>query len=374
MSVDYDIWDFEDPQKELTNFAAKWNYDIPKKISDTLFEIKLCDQDWLFVSKYGVLVFLKRFDRDFGETASDIIEWKETISKEYIENRNTEPHILLDKYHNFFAQKLDCVWIFQPKVHYTLICYAPESENFNDKGKQKHYLWLMFKRKPNDEEICDEIADTMKAFGASSVKKDENNVFYSIWGARIVFSKNNKELMQSYIRSEVSNQSLWLLISQMNKYMDKFISESKSRSKQLFEIIDRVYDVMFYQAEFKYVNSKTTHRYQLEIQQKLYEVSNIDTMSNYFIEKMEILEKKVKMLSEKEERKSSERLNLILNILTIVSSISAIFQIVDYWINAPQNRSGSIVASVIVLITLTAILAVKFFLQKMRMTILQRKC
>ena len=79
---------------------------------------------------------------------------------------------------------------------------------------------------------------------------------------------------------------------------------------------------------------------------------------------MEILKKKVKMLSEKEERKSSERLNLILNILTIVSSISAIFQIVDYWINAPQNRSGSIVASVIVLITLTAILAVKFFLQK----------
>ena len=365
MSVDFDIWELENPQNELKIFSKQEGYQVPERISDTLFEIKMGDQDSFFVSKYGILIYLRKFDEGFGENASEILKWKEKTSKKYIEDKKTEPYLLLDKYHLFFTGKLDCAWIFQTKVHYTLICYALESENFNNIDVQMQCLWLMAKREPNKEEICDKITDTIKKIGATSVRMDRNNLFSVIWGARIILSKAyNEELVQNYIRLEVYNQSLWLLISQMNKYMDKCISESKSRSEQLFEIIDIVYDVMLYQAEFNYVNAKRTHRYQLEIQRKLYEVSNLDTMSNYFKDKMEILEKKVKMLSEKEEKKSSERLNLILNILTVVSSISAIFQIVDYWINTPQNRCVSIVSSVIVLITLMAILGIKYFIQK----------
>ena len=121
---------------------------------------------------------------------------------------------------------------------------------------------------------------------------------------------------------------------------------------------------MFYEAEFKYINAKTSHRYQLEIQKLLFEISNLDTMSVYFKEKAELLERKIKMVSEQEEKESNDKLNSVLNVLTIVSSVSAVFQITDYLINSPKNTIWSILASIVITVPLIVTLLIKNAIKK----------
>lgn len=70
------------------------------------------------------------------------------------------------------------------------------------------------------------------------------------------------------------------------------------------------------------------------------------------------------MISEKEEKESSDNLNFILNVLTIVSSVSAIFQVVDYWVNSAKTRIPSILANVIILVPLVIIIVVRKLVRK----------
>lgn len=189
-------------------------------------------------------------------------------------------------------------------------------------------------------------------------------MFATIWGARMICCKESDEHLRDYMKIEACNQSMWLLISSMNEYIDKTVKSDEKSTDQLFEIIERVYDVLFYEAEFKYINAKTSHRYQLEIQKLLFEISNLDTMSVYFKEKAELLERKIKMVSEQEEKESNDNLNFVLNVLTIVSSVSAVFQITDYLINSPQNTIWSMLANIVLSVPLIVTLLIKNAIKK----------
>ena len=70
------------------------------------------------------------------------------------------------------------------------------------------------------------------------------------------------------------------------------------------------------------------------------------------------------MLAEKEEKEANDSLNFILNILTIVSSISAVFQIVDYWTNSPETREPSLWALLTVFLPLLVVILVNTFVRK----------
>ena len=366
ISSKFDAWETEDPNCTFEEFANRFGYAIPDQECDNShFELHIDANTFLYISKYGILVLAEILDLNINLTPADILEWKEKKKCENIQDTNSTPHLILKNYNEFYGSLNHQKTILPNKIHYTLASYLPVSKSFDHKDIQRNCLWLLLKSEPEESDIKSTLKETMSNKKSEYIAINENNVFSAIWGARMILSKDsNRKILIDYIRIEATTQSLWLLVSTMNNYIDKNITLEKSKSIQLFEIIDKVYDVMFYEAEFEHVNAKNSHRYQLEIQDCLKKISNLGSMVDFFKKKAKLLEHKISMLAEKEEKEANDSLNFILNILTIVSSISAVFQIVDYWTNSPETREPSLWALLTVFLPLLVVILVNTFVRK----------
>lgn len=368
MTSKIDIWQTPDIDIEFAVLKQSKQYEQVNKVNDSMYELQIKDNEYLYVCRYGILILAEIFDLStYGEDAEKVLKWKESVNGSHKNNREERSWQVLNEYGEFYSCKDEVKSMFNDKVHYTLICYVPSFENlsgWDSHNKQVYCLWLMTKTKPNEADVKGSLQHTLKNSNVKIIDIDEHDLFATIWGARMICCKESDEHLLDYMKIEACNQSMWLLISSMNEYIDKTVKSDENSTDQLFEIIERVYDVLFYEAEFKYINAKTSHRYQLEIQKLLFEISNLDTMSVYFKEKAELLERKIKMVSEQEEKESNDNLNFVLNVLTIVSSVSAVFQITDYLINSPKNTIWSMLANIVITVPLIVTLLIKNAIKK----------
>lgn len=124
-------------------------------------------------------------------------------------------------------------------------------------------------------------------------------------------------------------------------------------NRALSQLVNFIYDIMFFEAEFKYINAKTSHRYQLNTIRLLLKLSNLNDISLYFKSKSELLEKKLTTSNNQKQQENGSILNFTLLILTIVSSIAAIFDVINLWnSNELSTNTHSLIVSCIIAISI----------------------
>ena len=292
--------------------------------------------------------------------------WKENKNNTYKLCNDSYPQKILSDLCSYFENAPHNLQ-FGKNLHYTLICYvfeALDNNIFDYEDIQEKVIWLLKKNKQN-KKTKENFKSTLLENSITTIDMGKNCYFASIWGARMLLCSNDiQEFIDSYMHTEAKTQGMWLLISLMNDFIDNTLEADDRSDDKLFELIDKVYDVMRAEAEFMYLNARTTHRYEIEMQDQIYNISNLRIMVTFFLKKAELLERKIKMHSERIEKQHNANLNLILNIMTVVGSISAIFQIVNYLLDSPKNNIISIVASLVTIITLFGILFIKKHIDK----------
>ena len=368
ISSEYDLFKLKNWESILNKWCLANGYIIQQQLKSSVL-ITLDANTELSITKNGILILNEFINPNIENIPSSILLWKEKINSDYKTNQRSKPWEILKQFDLYCSKQgrlPKCP--FPSKVHYTLIVYnyVPiNNQLLNNYIVKQELLWLLTKNKVENISNTLSITEELSNKGIS-VESYSNNCFFSgLWGARVFVSDSSKnQFFTDYIEIERNIQTLWIMLSLTNDYIDKKVSLEEG-SRALSKLVNFVYDIMFFEAEFKYINAKTSHRYQLNTIRLLLKLSNLNDISQYFKSKSELLEKKLTTSSNQKQQENGSILNFTLLILTIVSSIAAIFDVINLWSNNKlSTNTHSLIVSCIIAISIIIIcLLMKFYLR-----------
>lgn len=175
----------------------------------------------------------------------------------------------------------------------------------------------------------------------------------AVWDSRVFISEGGSgETFKEYLEFEAKAQNSWFLTSLMNEAVDNLTSSELDD----YDLISETLDTMYTNATFRYVVSSSGRREQGEMMDVLYKANNLESIFNDFRNKADLLNQKIELSIRSSDARSSQMLNNILLALTIVSSVSAVFQILGYWSINPANYNFySLLGSVIMILAVMGI-------------------
>lgn len=356
ISSENDLFKFKKWETILNNWCTLNGYSIQQKSASSVI-ITIDKETVLSITKNGILILNELIIPNTENTPSNILSWKEKINTAYKADCESKPWIILKHFDKFLSEQgYNKKCPFPSKVHYTLIAYnyVPVNNQFLDSNIAKQeLLWLLTKNKVENLSTTLNVTEELSDKGVS-VERYSNNCFFSgLWGARVFVSdSSSNQLLNDYITIERNIQTLWIMLSLTNDYIDKKISMEEG-NRALSQLVNFIYDIMFFEAEFKYINAKTSHRYQLNTIRLLLKLSNLNDISLYFKSKSELLEKKLTTSNNQKQQENGSILNFTLLILTIVSSIAAIFDVINLWnSNELSTKTHSLIVSCIIAISI----------------------
>ena len=189
------------------------------------------------------------------------------------------------------------------------------------------------------------------------------NMLSALWGSRIfVTTDNNIKYFHEYIEEEKTTQNLWMLLNANNK----IISTKENITSHSHSLVTSMYEIISYEENVKYINALRKHRYQLEISELLSNTANLTVMEDYFNKKVKIIEQKIAIESSKREKENDYRMNISLFVLTVISTISAVFQVINYWNEYPVYNKSSVIWCIILFVVITLFLGIRFIIKKLR--------
>lgn len=349
LSSEYDIFKNKDWKNLISEWCKLYDYTLVK-VSKSSAIIKLDHTTSLSLAPNGIMIMNEYMKPQAENRPLEILAWKERINSEYKSNIESKPWMLLKRYNEYISnntQLQKCP--FDSRVHYTLIAYnyVVINRSIVDSDLAKHeILWLLTK---NQESKISKQLSTIEnlAMCGISIEIYSDTCFFSgLWGARAIISEQTDSLyFNDYVEIERNIQTLWIMLSLTNDYIDRTVSV-ETENKALTNLINFVYDIMFFEAEFKYINAKTSHRYQINTIRYLLELSNLNDISQYFKSKSDLLEKKLTTANNQKEQENASILNFTLLILTIVSSVAAIFDVINLWSgNGIETNRTSLIVS-----------------------------
>ena len=371
ISSEYDLFKFKNWESILNGWCLSKGYSIKQQSKSSVL-ITIDDNTDLSITKNGILILNEFINPDTENTPPDILSWKEEKNSAYKTNQEAKPWKILKQYNMYLYEQgrlQKCP--FPSKVHYTLISYnyVPINNQFLDNNIAKQeILWLLTKNKVEDLSTTLNVTEELSDKGICVERYSDNCFFSGLWGARVFVSDSSKnQFFNDYIEIERNIQTLWIMLSLTNDYIDKKISLEEG-NRALSKLVNFVYDIMFFEAEFKYINAKTSHRYQLNTIRLLLKLSNLNDISQYFKSKSELLEKKLTTSSNQKQQENGSILNFTLLLLTIVSSIAAIFDVINLWNSnkLSTNTHSLIVSSIIAISIIIICVFMKFYLRLRR--------
>lgn len=371
ISTEYDIYKSKKWESILDQWCLTNGYALHKQSKSSVL-IKIDDHSELSINKNGIIILCEYVNPRVDNIPRNILEWKETINTNYKNNHNSRPWVLLSQYETLLSRhgrSLRCP--FPSTVHYTLIAYNYIPINtfyLTDKFAKQDILWLLTKNRVEKVTSHLSITDELISKGVCVEQYSDNSFFSGLWGARLIVTKEERDpFFKDYVEIERNIQTLWIMLSLTNDYIDKKVA-LENGNRALSRLVNFLYDIMFFEAEFNYINAKTSHRYQLNTIKLLLKLSNLNDISQYFKSKSELLEKKLSTSNNQKQEENGSILNFTLLILTIVSSIAAIFDVISLWSNNGINTNyKSLVVSSIIAITIIVICVVmKLYLRLRR--------
>lgn len=366
-SIKYDVFANSSYEAIISEWCERSHYTM-NGISDVNCEIVINRQTQMNINKHGIIVFSELISVG-DRSAESILKFKNDLSVSRINEPSAKIKSILYSFEAFIGiyiikkaelNKLVSKW--STKVHYTLSSYLFSTMRDIDIYNYRSFIsdevvWLLTKKNPSLFGIksIDEILEESEA---KQVVIDDDNTLFALWGARIfIHSGDDIEVFKDYVSEERSVQNLWLLFNQTNIWIDSSINKRLS----IKSLIDSSFELLFYEARYKHITSLRTHRYQIEIRNLLYQISNLNSIEGYFKEKIALFERKLQIESAEREKNSDSRMNITLFILTVVSTVSAIFQVINYWFDAPNNNIASIFIVVGVVVVIIIALTVRSF-------------
>lgn len=371
ITTEFDLFKLSNWETILDNWCSTNKYSLKAQNKSSVL-ITIDDNTELSITKNGILILSEYMTPTVENVPPKILEWKEKINTVYKTNQKSRPWNILNNYDLFICrQGKSHKCPFPSKVHYTLIAYnyiPTVVEVLNENFAKQEILWLLTKNRVEELSSQQSIFEELQNKGVC-VEHYTNNCFFSgLWGARTIVSQEERALFfKDYVEIERNIQTLWIMLSLTNDYIDKKISLEKG-NRALSKLVNFVYDIMFFEAEFKYINAKTSHRYQLNTIKLLLKLSNLNEISQYFKSKSELLEKKLITSNNQKQQENGSILNFTLLILTIVSSIAAIFDVINLWNNNGNsiNRHSLIVSIAIALSIIIICVFMKLYLRHRR--------
>ncbi len=368
MTTKYDVLANENSDELLQTYCQKERYQLNhnNKLQCCINIDELRD---MYINRYGTIIISERF-KCKGLLADDILAYKERINKDNLYNDQTAVQNIFHNY-NEWAQ---CVakeqFNKESKVSYTLVSYlcrvyVASALDFCSNTVKEVFLLLTKNHTHFEKE--DEAKCLVELFGGQCVpfvQINDKNFFAAMWGSRVLITTDENEVVfEEYIEEERVTQNLWMLLSANNKIID-----NEEWKLEPHDLVNALYEVLSYESNIKYINALRKHRYQIEISQLLFNISNLNIIEKYFNEKVEMLERRISLEASKREKESDYKMNISLFVLTVISGVSAIFQVVNYWNDAPENNWQSVAWSILTLVVIILFFGVRFLVKRLYMT------
>lgn len=343
-NIPYDLFaNNEQKLKEFISFYINCSTQniIVSCLDRNLITLIIDNNLYINIYRYGIIVINKKYSYslkmdykeiiEFKDNVSDIVLGKECESKKGIEVFNVSL---------FIKEFTECIKVYFSKkelrkiksklydnnhISYNLATYDVFSIT-QDKEFINNVMGIILKKKYTCN--LNSLQKEMQKNDIVYYEFDSESLFAAIWGARILINHNSQsEWINEYLKYESQTQSVWYLLYTMNKLLDSEAKKGYSNNK--LALIDTTYDVLLAIADFKYISQNKTHRYQIDMLQILFTISGLEKMTNYLTEKVEIYSQKMDIVNDEKANKNANILNSVLFLLTMISSISAIFQIVN---------------------------------------------
>lgn len=347
------LFDYKNKDEMIKNWCETNHY---KQLESTkLFQIDIAldESAKMHIFDNNCVIFTRKYENEYGINADEIIKWKNKLSDSAKKGEDIWICKQMNNYKSIFMRNRKKrnegkgIQIQYSLVSYRVLIIGDECIKKEFEEKCKDFIsTLLLKHKINFNEKT--LEEKLEENNVKILELNEENTLYSIWGARMIvgckYNKKSSELWGEYILSEMRIQYAWQLLANETKKLDELMQTKQSN---VVDIMDDIYDVLMSEADFNYVNASVSHRTEIEIVNTLQEVSNLDKMREYYKEKVSLFERRLRTISEERENANADMLNMILWILTMISSFSAVLQIVQIFMGNEYDRKVTIIYGII---------------------------
>ncbi len=364
-TTQYDVFESKNSTKLLQNYCLANNYQLIRQDSFQC-HIKISKAYDMFINLYGTIVITEQIPCD-GLSAEDTLSLKEKICRDNLSKSDSAVQKIFYNYDNWAKSVVKKNQKKESKIAYTLVCYFCQVHIQNlvkyCSYTAKEILFLLMKYAPNitEDNNNKSLMYLLKSKDIPFTEINNCNMVSALWGSRIfVTTDNNIKFFHEYIEEEKTTQNLWMLLNANNK----IISTKENITSDSHSLVTSMYEVISYEENVKYINALRKHRYQLEISELLSNTANLTVMEEYFNKKVKIIEQKIAIESSKRDKENDFKMNISLFVLTVISSISAVFQVINYWNESPANNKSSVIWCIILCIIITLFWGIRFIANK----------
>lgn len=183
-----------------------------------------------------------------------------------------------------------------------------------------------------------------------------------IWGARVFLCASTDEAKEyeKYLEYESEAQQLWFLITSINKKIDNYMKSDEDRAADLSLLLSKAYDVVYSKSRFDTVINSRVHRYELEALGSIVKAGKIDLLESNLEKKIALLKEKSTIISEKIKAKNDKFVNVLLLLISIISSISTIYGFVSVFIADGQEKVTYIIITICAIAVFGTAYLIKF--------------
>ena len=236
------------------------------------------------------------------------------------------------------------------------------------KGHFNEDILYLLNRK--EQTLSNDLYTELENRGIPYGMVNDSDMLAAMSDSRVLLTVDDDEsTLNEYLDLEARIQNSWFLTYLMNSLVDSLATKDLDD----VELIRETLDTMYTNATFKYVVTSSNQRHMYEMADVLYRASNLESISNDFKTKAELLNQMIELSTHISDTQSSNMLNNILLALTLVSSASAVFQILGYWaVNTAEYNYYSLFGSIIIICAVLAVFLVTNRSQKKKRRELKR--
>lgn len=327
----------------MKTFNAQYGYNLAKNLEEWTVDIDKNHMKFRLFDN-GIFVFINSVFLDEKTDYETVLIKKQEKTAELINRKGKLVEFLksIESHIKTVYPKAGCSYFYNGKyVSYSLATYSINAENIDTAYS------LALKRPVAKTDIKD-----IREHSLTVVNITNDTSILLIWGARVcILGSNSPEgLFETYFYNEVIAQYLWFLITAIDKRIDEYMLNEKGREANLALLLDNSYSVLYQKSKFDGVKNSKSHRYELEILNGIVSSSKIDNMFDNLEKKISLLKEKSALIEEDLTKKNRRYVNLLLGIVSFLSTISTIYAFVSVFVDKPQRTLYVIIIVVAVVL------------------------